>query len=195
MPAELPTRVNSVGEQKGVDSLIITDMIALARNRAMSDVVLLAGDEDLRVGVQQAQEHGVRVHLLGIVPSERNQSQLMRQEVDTRLEWDADTLRGFMTHERRLVTPPGLPQSALAVFAPAIAEVATTLDQAELAATLTEYNSARGIPQDVDRRLLTAASRVIGRALDQAEKQRLRAEFIDVCRRAVPAPPSAADGG
>src|SRR5271169_5902877 len=29
--------VNSVGEQKGVDSLIVTDMITLARNRAISD--------------------------------------------------------------------------------------------------------------------------------------------------------------
>ena len=56
--------VNSAGQQKGVDSLIVTDMISLARNRAMADCVLLSGDEDLRVGVQQAQEYGVRVHLL-----------------------------------------------------------------------------------------------------------------------------------
>jgi hypothetical protein len=32
--------VNSVGEQKGVDWLIVTDMIALARNRAISDAAL-----------------------------------------------------------------------------------------------------------------------------------------------------------
>src|SRR6267154_1929243 len=43
--------VNTVGEQKGVDSLIVTDMIMLARNGAMSDALLLSGDEDLRVGV------------------------------------------------------------------------------------------------------------------------------------------------
>ena len=30
--------VNSVGEQKGVDCLIVTDMIALAGNRAMTDI-------------------------------------------------------------------------------------------------------------------------------------------------------------
>ena len=45
--------VNTFGEQKGV---VVTDMIALARNRAMCDAVLLSGDEDVRVGVQQAQE-------------------------------------------------------------------------------------------------------------------------------------------
>jgi uncharacterized LabA/DUF88 family protein len=59
-----PGFVNSGGEQKGVDSSIVTDMIALARNRAISDAVLVSGDEDLRVGVQQAQEFGVRVHLV-----------------------------------------------------------------------------------------------------------------------------------
>jgi hypothetical protein len=36
--------VNSVGEQKGVDSLIVTDMITLARNRAICDAVLVSGD-------------------------------------------------------------------------------------------------------------------------------------------------------
>ena len=51
--------MNSSGPAKGVDSLIVTDMITLARNGAMSDAVLLSGDEDLRVGVQQAQEFGV----------------------------------------------------------------------------------------------------------------------------------------
>lgn len=38
--------VNSVGEQKGVDSLIVTDMITLARNRAICDAVLVSGDEE-----------------------------------------------------------------------------------------------------------------------------------------------------
>jgi uncharacterized LabA/DUF88 family protein len=75
--------VNSVGEQKGVDSPIVTDMIALARNRAISDAVLVSGDEDLRVGVQQAQEFGVRVHLIGIKPSRGSQSLFLLQEADT----------------------------------------------------------------------------------------------------------------
>ena len=33
--------VNSAGQQKGVDSLIVTDMLTLARNRAMAECVLL----------------------------------------------------------------------------------------------------------------------------------------------------------
>jgi hypothetical protein len=80
--------INRAGEQKGVDSLIVTDMVALARNRAISDLVLLSGDEDLRVGVQLAQELGVRVHLVGISPSRTSQSLSLLQEADTTHEWD-----------------------------------------------------------------------------------------------------------
>lgn len=89
--------VNSAGEQKGVDSLIVTDMIALARNHAMSEAVLLSGDEDLRVGVQQAQEFGVRVHLLGIRPSRGSQSLFLLQEADSTHEWSPDDLAPFLS--------------------------------------------------------------------------------------------------
>lgn len=89
--------VNTSGEQKGVDSLIVTDMINLARNRAMSDAVLLSGDEDLRVGVQQAQEFGVRIHLLGVRPSRGGQSLFLLQEADTTIEWGPDDLSPFLS--------------------------------------------------------------------------------------------------
>lgn len=48
--AELPNvkirlgYVNQAGQQKGVDSLIVADMITLARNGAMVECVLLSGD-------------------------------------------------------------------------------------------------------------------------------------------------------
>ena len=60
--------INGQGQQKGVDSLIVTDLINLARNHAISDAILLSGDEDVRIGVEIAQGFGVRVHVLGIVP-------------------------------------------------------------------------------------------------------------------------------
>ena len=88
--------VNQHGQQRGVDSLIITDLIHLSRNRAMADAVLLTGDEDLRVGVQQAQELGVRVHLVGIAPVRENQSSLLRQEADTLLELSREQVQAFL---------------------------------------------------------------------------------------------------
>src|SRR5258705_458652 len=97
--------VNTAGQQKGVDSLIVTDMITLARNRSMSDAVLLSGDEDIRVGVQQAQEYGVRVHLLGITPSRGSQSQFLLQEADSTTEWGLKDIQSFMSHTPRIAPP------------------------------------------------------------------------------------------
>lgn len=54
------------GKQKGVDSLIVRDLMTLARERAIATAYLLGGDEDLREGVVAAQEMGVRVVVLGI---------------------------------------------------------------------------------------------------------------------------------
>jgi uncharacterized LabA/DUF88 family protein len=76
--------INSFGQQKGVDSLLVTDLVELARNGAICDAVLLGGDEDLRIGVQIAQSFGVRVHLLGVEPSRGSQSLQLRQEADTK---------------------------------------------------------------------------------------------------------------
>jgi uncharacterized LabA/DUF88 family protein len=86
--------INSAGQQKGVDSLIVTDLIELARLGAICDAVLLSGDEDVRVGVQIAQSYGVRIHLLGIEPSRGSQSKALLQEAD---EWDKLTVAKFLS--------------------------------------------------------------------------------------------------
>src|ERR1051326_5192634 len=54
--------------QKGVDSRIVRDLIVLSRNRGITDAFLLSGDDDLREGVMEAQEVGVRVTLVGVAP-------------------------------------------------------------------------------------------------------------------------------
>lgn len=89
--------INSSGQQKGVDSLIVTDLIELGRLKSICDAVLLAGDEDVRIGVQIAQSYGVRVHLLGITPSRGSQSPQLLQEADTTREWDRDAVRSFLS--------------------------------------------------------------------------------------------------
>lgn len=54
------------GSQKGVDSRIVRDLIVLAEDRVMRVAYLIAGDEDVREGVSEAQDRGVKVVLLGI---------------------------------------------------------------------------------------------------------------------------------
>jgi len=77
--------LNARGQQKGVDANIRADMEALARHRAITDTVLIAGDEDMVPAVEAAQAFGVRVHLWGIEPPYgTNQAE--------RLVWESDTV-------------------------------------------------------------------------------------------------------
>lgn len=110
--------INSAGQQKGVDSLIVTDMIDLARNRAITDAVVLSGDEDIRVGVQVAQSLGVRVHLIGIHPARGSQSKQLRQESDTLHEIDKACVSKFLS----VMLPPAKPAEPAPVAWPAPAE-------------------------------------------------------------------------
>jgi uncharacterized LabA/DUF88 family protein len=77
--------LNARGQQKGVDAQIRADMEALAWHRAITDAILLAGDEDMVPAVEAAQAFGVRVHLLGVEPPYgTNQAE--------RLVWESDTV-------------------------------------------------------------------------------------------------------
>lgn len=107
--AELPDvkvrlgNLNANNQQKGVDSLIRTDLESLARHRAISDAALVGGDEDLVSAVEAAQGYGARVHLWGIDASEGvNQAEALRWEVDSTRTFDLDFCRPYLT--RRAVS-------------------------------------------------------------------------------------------
>jgi hypothetical protein len=187
--------VNSVGEQKGVDSLIVTDMITLARNHAIGDAVLISGDEDLRVGVQQAQEFGVRVHLVGIKPSRGNQSLFLLQEADTTHEWAADKVSRFLACKAKAplasdlipataaLSPSGTtPADPLDLVA---AKVTGMLAGSELVALVDAFERTNQLPRDVDGKLLGVCRAALGRDLDPSEKKRIRLAFVAQCRRGL----------
>jgi uncharacterized LabA/DUF88 family protein len=90
--------LNARGQQKGVDANIRADMEALARHRAITDAVLIAGDEDMVPAVEAAQAYGVRVHLWGIEPPYgTNQAERLVWESDTVDVLDAAFLRPYFT--------------------------------------------------------------------------------------------------
>jgi uncharacterized LabA/DUF88 family protein len=87
--------LNARGQQKGVDAQIRADMEALARHRAITEAILVAGDEDMVPAVEAAQAFGVRVHLWGVEPPYgTNQAE--------RLVWESDTVDVL---ERAFVEP------------------------------------------------------------------------------------------
>ena len=195
--------VNTFGEQKGVDSLIVTDMINLARNRAMCDAVLLSGDEDVRVGVQQAQEFGVRVHLLGVKPSRGSQSLLLMQEADTTREWVEGDVGNFLSVRAREEPAAAVSRATAAVAIPAAKETtAANREDGEMALYLRVSVEVFGevlvgereglilsvlkggqIPHDVDGKLLTRAAKALGGVLQPAQKRSLRQAFRKTCER------------
>ncbi len=87
--------LNARGQQKGVDAQIRADMEALARHRAITNAILVAGDEDMVPAVEAAQAFGVRVHLWGVEPPYgTNQAE--------RLVWESDTVEVL---ERSFIEP------------------------------------------------------------------------------------------
>src|SRR5271156_6252495 len=90
--------LNARGQQKGVDAQIRADMEARARHRAITDAILVAGDEDMVPAVEAAQAFGVRVHLWGIEPPYgTNQAERLVWESDTVDVLDAPFLRPYFT--------------------------------------------------------------------------------------------------
>lgn len=177
--------VNSFGEQKGVDSLIVSDLIDLSRNHAMCDAVLFTGDEDIRVGVQKAQEVGVRVHLVGLEPAQQNQSRLLRQEADSLHEIMKKDVEGFLqrsqagTQNAPLPIPP-LPSGAdpIEFAAQQFAAGLSSPDRARVVA------NTSGVPPDIDGQLLkSGAASCGGKSLSETQKRNLRRYFIASCKQ------------
>ncbi len=176
--------VSSAGQQKGVDTLMVTDLVDLARNHAISDAVLLSGDQDLVIGVQIAQSYGVRVHLLGIEQSLSSQSILLLQEADTTTEWNKEVLSAFLkiktsVHEPSIVTANAETHQSLG-SGETRGDLETAIDGfvSSLAADELMEIAALGenvmIPEQYDRRLLAICGKAIGGILDYNEKRQMR---------------------
>ncbi|WP_374115691.1 NYN domain-containing protein [Streptomyces sp. NK15101] len=172
--AELPDvkvrlgNLNASNQQKGVDSLIRTDLESLARHRAISDAALVGGDEDLVSAVEAAQGYGARVHLWGIEAAEgRNQAEALLWEVDSQRTFELDFCRPYVT--RRPVTTyenegEPLPSREEVRFVGAQIAAAWLAERGRdrLAELLP---GAPYLPGPVDQDLLVEAERLLSRSL------------------------------
>ncbi|WP_374985970.1 NYN domain-containing protein [Streptomyces fradiae] len=172
--AELPDvkvrlgNLNANNQQKGVDSLIRSDLESLARHRAISDAALVGGDEDLVSAVEAAQGYGARVHLWGIESAEgRNQAEALLWEVDSSRVFDLDFCRPYVT--RRPVTtyenegePPPSREEVRFVGAQIAAAWIAERGADTLAGLLPGHPY---LPGPVDQDLLVEAERQLSRSL------------------------------
>jgi hypothetical protein len=197
--------INSAGEQKEVDSLLVTDLIDLARNQSICDATLVTADSDVRIAVQIAQTFGVRIHLIGLEPSRVSQSPSLRQEADTVHEISKADVAKFLT-----VSTPALPKPAVALApaaviatGPAAIAVAVpmssasqvgqvkTVDQvideaiqrtlaasqSDIPALKAALSASTGVPMEYDRRLLGTCRTLLQRDLTGDERREMRSIF------------------
>jgi uncharacterized LabA/DUF88 family protein len=68
-----------------VDGLIVTDLIMLSNNHAISDAFIVSGDEDLSVGLSTAKWMGVRIHLINVATINNAVSPHLIEEADTQI--------------------------------------------------------------------------------------------------------------
>lgn len=84
------------GRREGVESEIHRDLETLARNKAVSDAVVVSADEDLAEVVAGVQDLGMRVTLLHIVvDGDWSISRALRQECDDIIEINSELLRPY----------------------------------------------------------------------------------------------------
>jgi len=116
--------LNARGQQKGVDAQIRADMEALARHHAITDAILVAGDEDMVPAVEAAQAYGVRVHLWGIEPPYgTNQAERLVWESDTVEILDSAFVRPYFTRQLPSVVEPARPDEPPASAVPSPAQL------------------------------------------------------------------------
>lgn len=175
---------NSVGSQKGVDGLIIADLISLTQQKAITHALLVTGDSDIAPGVIAAQGMGLRVHLLSIGAAAAT-SPYLAAEADYKHSWGSHETAKFAS--TTLVAPatsvaitastPVASQSTVDLTA--VAKIAhTQIQNGRLASTLATLPSNIGmLPKDVDSELLFSAVTQLKRKLSSDEKKDLRVHF------------------
>lgn len=173
--AELPDvkvrlgNLNANNQQKGVDSLIRTDLESLARHRAISDAALIGGDEDLVSAVEAAQGYGARVHLWGIEASDGpNQAEPLLWEVDSQRTFDLDFFKPYVSRRSAAATyeTAGTPRPSREDVRFVGAQIAAKWLAARGRAALVDLLPGHPyLPGSVDQELLVEAEKLLAYSL------------------------------
>ncbi|WP_195763678.1 NYN domain-containing protein [Duganella guangzhouensis] len=176
---------NSIGAQKGVDGLIVADLIGLTQLRAITHALLMTGDSDITPGVVAAQNMGLRVHLLSL-GSPAATSPYLAAEADSKHSWCQKETSQFAKAARQVSPSLGDASTALGtqVITKEMFEALATAGKRQIMAglerdqlSLPSISNLRLLPKEVDSILLTAARKSLGRSLTDPEKRALREAF------------------
>ncbi|MGW0486524.1 NYN domain-containing protein [Nonomuraea sp. NPDC003214] len=105
-------RPEKLYQQKGVDTLLVLDMMRLAQQGACDTFILVAGDRDLAEAVRAVQQTGVKVYLAH--PAGAPLATELRDLADMRISWSEALVRQLTsTHQERFGQAfkwPGVPE-------------------------------------------------------------------------------------
>jgi uncharacterized LabA/DUF88 family protein len=87
-------KYESPHEQKGVDTLLVLDLVKLAQQNVYDTAILIAGDRDLAEAVSTVQQLGKQVIL--VYPEGAGVSPALRRLADFSVSLSSDTLRRFI---------------------------------------------------------------------------------------------------
>jgi hypothetical protein len=160
------------------------DLKRLAERDACDHILVGSDDERLISLIDEAQLHGVSVHLLADEAS-RNMTQLNREDpgwarllsqADQRVVLGAQALReGGARHASSVHAAPAVDPEQLREQLNTVITAWWDEEPEDLREDLREeLQNTRGIPQEVDRQLLLGVRRVLERALSFQEKKLLR---------------------
>jgi len=179
---------------------LAADLKALAERQAYTHVLLATDDQSLVSLIDDAQLHGISVHILADEAS-RNLGQLRKDDPDwADLLAQADTRLVLNDHAVRDLTQQRFVRGAQRQVSnddvDAIRPVLTEVVQAwwddepeDLREDLREeLQVSRGIPQEVDRQLLLRVRKALDRTLSFQEKKLLRDMVRGIVLGETPAP-------
>ncbi|EIM31761.1 hypothetical protein LepocDRAFT_00005020 [Leptothrix ochracea L12] len=188
--------LNCSGEQKGVDAMIVTDVIELARNGAIADAVLISGDEDLHIAIQLAQSFGVRVHILAAGDPTKNVSPSIQMDADSvrslSSEWLSQHLHRHEPQEGTFSELSNASQGAdssapnesmpLEEAAELITEELLSATPEQLVPLQAHFQFNQVVPPEFDRKLIAKTSRLLGRQFSGEDMRRIRGIFVRLVR-------------
>ena len=168
-------RVNAKGQQKGVDGAIIRELLTLGNNRAVDDVFILSGDEDIIEGVHAAKDLGIYVGMLRIDTNVNNMSNRLMREADGFINLDKMFFEKVIT-QREYGEIKGSSEHD-DTFQFIYKDIFERLTPQEM------FDRKPQIPRDVDKLILMEISQ--GNDLEPEKRQEIRGDFWSFVERQV----------
>ncbi len=170
------------GGQKGVDGLIILDLVTLALTKSIDVAVLVSGDEDLREAAKHAQGYGVAFVLVGMpTVVGQAQSRLLVLEADHHLVLSAETVQAHLREVSASTLKP--PRDPLVAVVEGLA--------ADPRSELEWSGSHPSLSRSTDRRLVARLAELTGtHPVDSVLLREVRAQLVATLAHPLVEPPA-----